>query len=98
MRWIYKQENYTGQRHFLMPPSYPPLDNDIQCDVLIVGAGRSGALCAYYLSETDLDVVVIDKRKAGYGSTMTKLRLAYGMAQSVFIAARPHRSSLSFIR
>lgn len=84
MRWIYKQENYTSQRHFLMPPSYPPLDNDIQCDVLIVGAGRSGALCAYYLSETDLDVVVIDKRKAGYGSTMTNMALIQCLGDKMF--------------
>ncbi|CUA80236.1 NAD(P)/FAD-dependent oxidoreductase [Anoxybacillus suryakundensis] len=65
-------------------PSYPPLDEDIQCDVLIVGAGGSGALCAYYLSETDLDVVVIDKRKAGYGSTMTNTALIQCLGDKMF--------------
>ncbi|KPC97682.1 putative thiazole biosynthetic enzyme [Geobacillus sp. BCO2] len=51
------------------PPSYPVLEEDIDCDVLIIGAGTSGAQCAYFLSDTDLDVVVVEKRKAGHGST-----------------------------
>lgn len=65
-------------------PSYPPLESDIQCDVLIVGAGGSGALCAYYLSETDLDVVVVDKRKVGYGSTMTNTALIQCLGDKMF--------------
>jgi glycine/D-amino acid oxidase-like deaminating enzyme len=49
---------------------YPALEENITCDVLIVGGGMSGALCAYTLGkETDLDVVVIDRRKPGYGSS-----------------------------
>ncbi len=70
---------------FLDVPSYPPLENDIQCDVLIVGAGGSGALCAYYLSETNLDVVVVDKRKAGYGSTMTNTALIQCLGDKMFL-------------
>ncbi len=31
-------------------PSYPQLEEDIKCDVLIIGAGSSGAQSAYYLS------------------------------------------------
>lgn len=49
---------------------YPVLEENISCDVLIVGGGMSGALCAYTLGkETDLDVVVIDRTKPGYGSS-----------------------------
>ncbi|SFA42800.1 FAD dependent oxidoreductase [Anoxybacillus pushchinoensis] len=65
-------------------PSHPPLDEDIQCDVLIVGAGGSGTLCAYYLCETGLDVVVVDKRKAGYGSTMTNPPLIQCLGDKMF--------------
>ncbi|WP_227394818.1 NAD(P)/FAD-dependent oxidoreductase [Jeotgalibacillus aurantiacus] len=56
-------------------PEYPPLTEDIQCDVLIIGAGSSGAQVAYDLKDTGLNVAVIDKRKAGMGSTRTNTAL-----------------------
>ncbi|KML46385.1 NAD(P)/FAD-dependent oxidoreductase [Cytobacillus firmus] len=55
--------------------TYPMLEQDIDCDVLIIGAGSSGAQCAYYLSNYDLKVVVADKRKAGTGSTSVNTAL-----------------------
>lgn len=56
-------------------PTYPVLEEDITCDVLIIGGGSSGAQCAYYLSDTDLDVVVVDKRQIGTGSTCVNTAL-----------------------
>lgn len=56
-------------------PSYPVLEDDINCDVLIIGGGSSGAQCAHFLSDTDLDVVVVDKRKIGTGSTCVNTAL-----------------------
>lgn len=53
----------------------PLLDDDIQCDVLIIGAGGSGAQLAYYLSDQDLDVVVVDKAQPGSGSTAVNTAL-----------------------
>jgi len=57
------------------PPIYPKLEEDIECDVLIIGAGNSGAQCAYYLAESGLDIVMVDKRKPGQGSTITNTAL-----------------------
>ncbi|GGM27915.1 oxidoreductase [Paraliobacillus quinghaiensis] len=56
-------------------PSYPMIEQDIACDVLIIGGGSSGAQCAHYLSDTDLKVVVVDKRKIGLGSTCANTAL-----------------------
>ncbi|PLR82134.1 FAD-dependent oxidoreductase [Bacillus canaveralius] len=47
---------------FPAAPAYPALEEDIECDVLIIGSGVSGASCAYFFSETNLKIVVIDKR------------------------------------
>src|ERR1700752_1494549 len=49
--------------------SFPPLARDVRCDVAGVGAGITGALIARSLCEAGLDVVVLDKRDAGWGST-----------------------------
>ncbi|MFC0186902.1 NAD(P)/FAD-dependent oxidoreductase [Fictibacillus aquaticus] len=50
-------------------PSYPALTENESCDVLVVGGGMTGALCAYTLSkDTDLDVVMIDRQKIAQGN------------------------------
>ena len=51
------------------PCGYPSLKNDLRCDVLIVGAGVTGALCAYQLTKAGMDVAVLDKRDVASGST-----------------------------
>ncbi|WP_077247643.1 NAD(P)/FAD-dependent oxidoreductase [Bacillus sp. FJAT-27225] len=50
-------------------PSYPALEADIECDIVIVGGGSSGAQCAYYLAGTGLDVVLVEKAQIGSGTT-----------------------------
>jgi glycine/D-amino acid oxidase-like deaminating enzyme len=46
-----------------------PLTRSIGCDVAIVGAGITGALVAWKLAGTGADVVVVDRRPPGLGST-----------------------------
>ncbi len=49
--------------------SYPSLQKDISCDVLIIGGGITGALIAYQLSGEGYKTIVIDKRDIALGST-----------------------------
>jgi glycine/D-amino acid oxidase-like deaminating enzyme len=51
------------------------LVRDTHCDVLIVGAGISGALAAEQLSDAGLTVIVIDRRGAVRGSTLASTAL-----------------------
>jgi glycine/D-amino acid oxidase-like deaminating enzyme len=55
--------------------NFPPLQEDVRCDVLVVGGGITGALIARSLVDADLDVVVMDKRDAGWGSTAASTAL-----------------------
>jgi glycine/D-amino acid oxidase-like deaminating enzyme len=55
--------------------AFPPLLDDIDCDVAVVGAGISGALIAHSLVEAGLDVVVLDKRDVAWGSTAASTAL-----------------------
>jgi glycine/D-amino acid oxidase-like deaminating enzyme len=49
--------------------AYPALQADIKSDIVIMGAGISGALIAQKLLQTGQSITLIDKRHAGMGST-----------------------------
>jgi glycine/D-amino acid oxidase-like deaminating enzyme len=77
--------------------AFPPLQQDLRCDVVVLGGGISGALIADELSAHGHEVVVIDRRDVGWGSTaastallqyeidtpMTELARRYGEADAV---------------
>lgn len=52
-----------------LPLAIKGLARSLRCDVVIVGAGISGALIAETLSDAGLDVVVVDRRGPAAGST-----------------------------
>ncbi|HMC26559.1 MAG TPA: FAD-dependent oxidoreductase [Verrucomicrobiae bacterium] len=54
---------------------HSPLRKDIKCEVAIIGAGLTGALIAYSLVEAGFDVVLVDKRDVGQGSTSASTAL-----------------------
>ena len=55
--------------------SYPALAGDERADVLVIGAGITGALVAERLSAAGADVVVVDRRDVGSGSTAATERV-----------------------
>lgn len=57
------------------PLDFPPLAEDLKCDVLIIGGGMGGSLCARLLGERHVDTVVIDKRKLVHGSSLANTGL-----------------------
>lgn len=48
---------------------YNYLNENINTDVLIVGAGVSGAITAFYMAEEGYNVSIVDKNIVGFGST-----------------------------
>lgn len=55
--------------------TYPPLQEDISCDVAIVGAGIIGALLSYRLSSQGYSVTLLDKGEVAHGSTSASTAL-----------------------
>ena len=49
--------------------AYPSLRKSITCEALVVGAGVTGALMAYTLTQAGIRTAVIDRRDVGFGST-----------------------------
>ncbi|HKZ11567.1 MAG TPA: FAD-dependent oxidoreductase [Rhodanobacteraceae bacterium] len=54
---------------------YPPLSDDVECEVVVVGAGITGALIARALVDAGLDTIVLDRRDVGWGSTAASTAL-----------------------
>lgn len=55
--------------------AYPRLEADITADVVVVGGGITGALIADELSHSGKQVVVIEQREVGWGSTAASTAL-----------------------
>lgn len=50
-------------------PSFPPLKQNIETDVVVIGGGLCGILCAYYIKKRGFSVVVVEKDHIGMGIT-----------------------------
>lgn len=59
--WDSINENYK---------SYPKLSANETCDVVVVGGGMAGCLTTYYLSQYNVNTILIDKDSIGHGSTL----------------------------
>ena len=55
--------------------AFPALQQDLRCDVVVLGAGISGALIADELSTHGHEVAVVDRRDVGWGSTAASTAL-----------------------
>jgi glycine/D-amino acid oxidase-like deaminating enzyme len=91
-----------------MRPPRRALDGDGRCDVLVVGAGITGALVAERLVREGRDVCIVDRERPGLGSTaastamllweidrpLAKVTDLYGFER----AARIYRLSLQAVR
>lgn len=56
-------------------PTYPALSQELQCEVLVVGGGVGGALCAYLLAERGVDTVLVERDRIAGGSTLASTGL-----------------------
>lgn len=61
---------------------FESLNNDISCDVCIIGAGIFGLTCGYYLSKLGLKVTIVDKSDIASkttGHTTAKITSQHGL-------------------
>ncbi len=67
---------------------FETLNDNISCDVCIIGAGIFGITCAYYLSKAGLKVIVIDKSgisRKTTGHTTAKITSQHGLFYTYLI-------------
>ncbi|MDD7911421.1 FAD-binding oxidoreductase [Pseudovibrio exalbescens] len=63
----YPASYYHASAEFL--EAFPPLADDIRCDVCVVGAGYMGLSTALHLRARGYDVVVLDAHRIGWGAS-----------------------------
>lgn len=66
-------------------PVYDKLKKDISTDVLIIGGGLCGILCAYFLKKADVNCVVVEGSKIASGitkNTTAKITSQHGLIYS----------------
>ena len=51
------------------PVSFPAINSDIETDVIVIGGGMAGILCAMKLQKTGAEYVLLGGRKIGPGLT-----------------------------
>ena len=63
-------------------PHFPTLEGDVNTDVLIIGGGITGILCAYFLQENGVDYVLLESNTIASGTTRNttaKITLQHGL-------------------
>lgn len=63
-------------------PEFPKLQGDLKTDVLIIGGGMCGALCAYFLKQAGVDCAVVEADRIGCGvtgNTTAKITALHGL-------------------
>ena len=59
----------TTWKEFEKAKSYPPLRQNEQADVVVIGGGLSGIMSAYLLSQNGKKIIVLEQKSIGSGAT-----------------------------
>lgn len=71
---LHSSENFWPLKNGLLQ-DYPSLQSSLKTDVVVMGAGISGALVADQLCKAGYEVIILDKRHTGFGSTAASTAL-----------------------
>ena len=70
-------------------PAFPALRGDIKTDVLIIGGGICGILCAYLLKEAGIDCTLVEADRLAQGTTgntTAKITSLHGLVYGELLA------------
>ena len=77
--------------------SFPRLTENIETDVLVIGGGISGILCAYFLAQSGKDVVVLEAEKVADKKTIRTTAVITAL-QDVMYSKLPLPKAKSFLK
>lgn len=79
---------------------FPKLENDEQADVCIIGGGITGITTAYYLSKTNLKVILLEKSKIcehTSGNTTAKITSQHGLFYDYLIQSQGKQKAKQYL-
>ena len=81
-------------------PGFPTLEEDIKTDVLIIGGGMAGILCAHFLQEQGVDYVLAEGRTICSGvtkNTTAKITSQHGLIYQKIAKQRGNEIAAMFL-
>lgn len=72
-------------------PEFPKLKGNIKTDVLIIGGGIAGILCAYFLTQSGADCIVAERKRicgGTTGNTTAKITFQHGLIYSKILKSQ----------
>lgn len=82
-------------------PRYPPLKGDMAVDVLVIGGGLAGLLCAYQLKQAGVESLVLEARRICLGvtgNTTAKLTAQHGLIYHTIARDRGLEGAAAYLR
>ena len=74
---------------------YPYLNKDIDCDVIVVGGGISGAITSFFLAKEGFNVVVIEKNIIGYKNTNISTASITDFVDELYLKREKDKNTIS---
>ena len=88
------------QKTSVMPAAFPPLPSDLTCEAVVVGAGLTGILTAYFLQKHGVDVVLLDSGIPGQcvtSHTTAKITIQHGHCFANLIASHDFDTAKQYV-
>lgn len=88
-------------KHNITMPEFPRLESDAETDVLIVGGGIAGILCAYFLKQAGIDCIIAEADRICGGvteNTTAKITVQHGLIYSKLIKDFGEENALRYLR
>ena len=82
-------------------PEFPPLNYDLKTDVLIVGGGMAGVLCAHMLEGMGEDYLLVEAGEPGGGvtrNTTAKITVQHGLIYEKIIQTRGEEAARLYLQ
>ena len=82
-------------------PAFAPLETDLRTDVLVIGGGMAGILCAHMLREAGVDCALVEARNICGGvtqNTTAKLTVQHGLIYHKLIRSLGREQAQMYLR
>ena len=82
-------------------PRFVPLQGNLRTQVLIVGGGMTGVLCAHMLAERGIDCALVEAEHLAWGTTgdtTAKLTVQHGLLYHKLLRQRGREGALTYLR